>query len=337
MTLLDLTHFIKSGTMMKKLAPTLAVLAASLGLAASPALAQNYPSKPSRLVIPFAAGGGNDIVARVLAARLGQGFGQPMLVENRPGANGFVAPRAVADAAPDGYTILMGPTGPMSISPAIFSKMPYSPVKDFTPVTMVGSFPLILIVGSGLPVKSVAELVAMAKANPSKMNYGSTAATFQLTSELFNLRTGTVFQHIPYKSSADFNTAVMTGEITIAFTDPPPAIGMLKSGKIRGLAVTANKRHSFWPDIPTMAEAGVKDMEVTIWMGLFLPAGAPAAIVNRIHGELVKGMAEPDVRDKLIGLGVEPDGRSPAEFAKFHQADIARWTAIAKAANIKAD
>jgi tripartite-type tricarboxylate transporter receptor subunit TctC len=300
-------------------------------------MAQSYPSRPSRLVIPFAAGGGNDIVARVVAARLGQGFGQPMIVENRPGANGFIAPRAVADAPPDGYTILMGPTGPMSIAPAIFSKMPYSPIKDFTPVTMIGSFPLILIVSGGLPVKTVADLVAMAKANPSKMNYGSTAPTFQLTSELFNLRTGTAFQHIPYKSSAEFTTAVMTGEITIAFADPPPAIGMLKSGKIRGLAVTANKRHSFWPDIPTMAEAGISDMEVTIWMGLFLPAGAPAAIVNRIRDELVKGMAEPEIREKLIGLGIEPDGRPTAEFAKFHQADIARWTAIARTANITAD
>ncbi len=314
-----------------------AALIGAAGLANTSALAQAFPSKPLKLVIPFAAGGGNDIVARVIAARMGQGFNQAMIVENRPGANGFIAPRAVADAPPDGHTILMGPTGPMSISPAIFSKMPYSPITDFTPVTMVGSFPLILVVSGGLPVKTVAELVAMARANPSKMNYGSTAATFQLTSELFNLRTNTAFQHIPYKSSSDFNTAVMTGEITIAFTDPPPAIGMLKSGKIRGLAVTANKRHSFWPDIPTMAEAGVKDMEVTIWMGLFLPAGAPANIVNRIRDELVKGMAEPDIREKLIGLGVEPDGRSPAEFAKFHQADIARWTAIAKAANIKAD
>lgn len=320
---------------MKKLIVAAATCVATL--AATGALAQAFPSKPLKLVIPFAAGGGNDIVARVVAARLGQGFNQPMVVENRPGANGFIAPRAVADAPADGYTVLMGPTGPMSISPAIFSKMPYSPINDFTPVTMIGSFPLVLIVSGSLPVKSVADLVAMAKANPGKMNYGSTAATFQLTSELFNLRTGTAFQHIPYKSSGDFNTAVMTGEITIAFSDPPTLIGMLKSGKVRGLAVTANKRHSFWPDIPTMAEAGIKDMETTIWMGLFLPANAPSNIVTRIRDELVKGMNEPDIREKLIGLGIEPDGRSPAEFAKFLAADIARWTAVAKAANIKAD
>ena len=298
---------------------------------------QAYPSKPSRLVIPFAAGGGNDLVARVLTASLAKSFGQPYIVENRPGANGFVAPKHVADSAPDGYTVLMGPSGPMSVSPAIFSKMPYSPQKDFAPVTMVGSFPLILIVSQSLPVRNVAELVAYAKANPNKANYGSTAATFQLTSELFNLRTGAKFQHIPYKSSADFTTAVMTGEITIAFTDPPPAIGMLKSGKIRGLAVTAAKRHPFWPDVPTMAEAGIADMEVTIWMGLFLPAATPPTIVRRLRDEVAKAIGEPQVRGKLEGLGIAPVGNQPDEFAKFLAADIARWTKVAKTANIKAD
>jgi tripartite-type tricarboxylate transporter receptor subunit TctC len=316
---------------------TAVIAALAAVLWAAPAAAQQYPAKPVRLIIGFAAGGGNDIVGRVIGARLGSGLGQPFVIENRPGANGFIGPRAVADTAPDGYHLLMGPSGPMTISPAIFSKMPYNPLKDFAPVTMIGSFPLILVTGQSTPARTVAELVAFAKANPNKANYGSTAATFQLTSELFNQRVGTAFQHIPYKSSADFNTAVMTGEVTIAFTDPPPAIGMIKSGKLRGLAITAAKRHPFWPDVPTMAEAGVKDMEVTIFMGLFFPAGTPTAIVNRIHGEVAKGLSEPDVREKLAGLGVEPDGRSPAEFAKFLAADIAKWTAVAKAANIKAD
>jgi tripartite-type tricarboxylate transporter receptor subunit TctC len=314
-----------------------ALALAFLSLLAGASHAQQYPSKPVRMIIGFAAGGGNDIVGRVIGARLASGLGQPFIIENRPGANGFIGPKAVADTAPDGYHLLMGPSGPMTISPAIFSKMPYNPLKDFVPVTMIGSFPLILVTGQSTPARNVAELVAYARANPNKANYGSTAATFQLTSELFNQRVGTAFQHIPYKSSADFNTAVMTGEVTIAFTDPPPAIGMIKSGKLRGLAITAAKRHPFWPDVPTMAEAGVKDMEVTIFMGLFFPAGTPAAIVNRIHTEVAKGIAEPEVREKLAALGVEPDGRSPAEFAKFLAADIAKWTAVAKAANIKAD
>lgn len=297
--------------------------------------AQTYPTKPVRLVIPFAPGGGNDIVSRVVGARLASGLGQPFIIENRPGANGFIGPRAVADSPADGYTLLMGPSGPMSISPALFAKMPYSPVKDFAPVTMIGSFPLILVVGGGSPLKNVAELVAWAKANPSKANYGSTAATFQMVSELFNLKTGTQFQHIPYKSSADFNTAVMTGEITIAFTDPPPTIGMAKAGKLRPLAVTTLKRHPMFPDVPTMAEAGVKDVEATIWMGLFFPAGTPSPIVHRVRDEVAKSITETDIKEKLAGLGVEPDGRSPEDFARFLAEDIAKWITVAKAANMK--
>ncbi len=308
-----------------------------VALAAGALHAQAYPTKPVHVVVPFVAGGGNDLVGRVIAAKLAQTMGQPFLIENRGGANGFIGAKAVADAAPDGYTILMGPSGPMAISPAIFSKMPYSPVKDFVPVTMIGHFPLILVVSQSNPARNVAELVAQAKADPSKMNYASTAATFQLTSELFNLRTGTQFQHVPYKGSNEMTTAVMTGQVTIAFVDPPPAIGMLKSGKIRGLAVTGAKRHAFWPDIPTMAEAGIPDMEVKIWMGLFLPAGSLSAIVRRLYEEVAKGVHDPQVRERLAGLGIEPVGSSPEEFAKFFAEDSARWVMVAKAANIKAD
>jgi tripartite-type tricarboxylate transporter receptor subunit TctC len=215
--------------------------------------------------------------------------------------------------------------------------MPYAPLKDLAPVTMIGSYPLILVVSQSLPARTIAELVQYAKARPDKVNYGSTAATFQLASELFNLKSGTKFQHIPYKSSADFTTAVMTGEITIAFADPMPAIGLLKSGKIRGLAVTAAARHPFWPEVPTMAEAGVPDMEVTIFMGLFLPAATPRAIVQRLRDEVARGIADPDVREKLVGLGMVPAGNQPDEFAKFLAEDTARWTAVASSANIKAD
>lgn len=308
-----------------------------VALASGALYAQAYPTKPVHLVVPFVAGGGNDLVGRVLAAKLSTSMGQPFLVENRGGANGFIGAKAVADAAPDGYTMLMGPSGPMAISPAIYSKMPYSPAKDFIPVTMVGHFPLILVVTQSDPARNVAELVAAAKAHPEKANYGSTAATFQLTSELFNLRTGTKFQQIPYKGSNEMATAVMTGQVTIGFVDPPPAIGMLKSGKIRGLAVTGAKRHPFWPDIPTMAEAGIRDMEVKIWMGLFLPAGSPSAIVRRVYEEVAKAVRDPQVREKLAGLGIEPVGSSPEEFAKFFAEDSARWVMVAKTANIKAD
>lgn len=307
-----------------------------LGCAASQAQT-GFPSKPLRLIIPFAAGGGNDVVGRVVAGKLAQTLGQPVIAENRPGNNGFIGAKLVVDAAPDGYTIFMGPSGPISISPAIFEKMPYSPLKDFAPVTMIGSYPLILVVSSSLPARNVAELVQYAKARPTQVNYGSTAATFQLASELFNMKTGTKFQHIPYKSSSDFTTAAMTGEITIAFADPPPAIGLIRSGKIRGLAVTAATRHPFWPDIPTMAEAGIADMEVTIFMGLFLPAATPRPLVQRLRDEVAKGIAEPDARDRLQGLGLALSASQPDQFAKFIAEDIARWTVVAKAANIKGE
>lgn len=315
----------------------LACVLASTGLQAQTDAARGYPSKPMRLIVPFAAGGGNDVVGRVVSAKLAQAFGQPVIVENRPGNNGFIGAKLVADAAPDGYTILMGPSGPITVSPAIFSKMPYSPLKDFAPVTMIGAYPLVLVVSQALPVRTIAELVQYAQARPNQANYGSTSATFQLASELFNLKTGTKFQHIPYKSSAEFTTAAMTGEITFALADPPPAIGLIKSGKIRGLAVTAATRHPFWPDIPTMAEAGVPDMEVTIFMGLFLPAATPQAIVQRLRDEVARGIAEPDAREKLVALGIGPAGNQPDEFAKFLAEDTARWTAVARAANIKAD
>lgn len=315
----------------------LACVLASTGSQAQTDAARGYPSKPIRLIIPFAAGGGNDVVGRVVAAKLAQNLGQSVIAENRPGNYGFIGAKQVVDAAPDGHTMLMGPSGPIAISPAIFVKMPYSPLKDLAPVTMIGSYPLILVVSQSLPARTVAELVQYAKARPNQVNYGSTSATFQLTSELFNLKTGTSFQHIPYKSSAEFTTAAMTGEITIAFADPPPAIGLIRSGKVRGLAVTAATRHPFWPDIPTMAEAGVPDMEVTIFMGLFLPAATPRAIVQRLRDEVAKGIAEPDAREKLVALGVAPSGNQPDEFAKFLAEDTARWTLVARSANIKAD
>jgi tripartite-type tricarboxylate transporter receptor subunit TctC len=307
------------------------------GIGSSGAWAQAFPSKPLRLVIPFTTGGGNDIVARIVAAKMSDGLGQPVVVENRPGAQGIIAVENVAKSAPDGHSILMGPSGPMSINPAIYAKLPYNTLRDFQPISMIGSFPLILVVNPSTSVRSVKDLVEFARANPSKINYGSTAATFQLSSELFNLQTGTRFQHIPYKGSGDMVNAVMSGEITMALADPPPSAGPLKGGKIRGLAITASARHPSWPDLPTLAEAGVPGMDITIWMGLFVPTGTPAAIVTRLHQELVRVLALPDVRERMAGLGVDPSGMSPEEFTKRVAADIARWTRVAREANVKAE
>ena len=309
----------------------------AIGLGSNGAWAQAFPSKPLRLVIPFTTGGGNDIVARIVAAKMSDGLGQPVVVENRPGAQGIIAVENVAKSAPDGHSILMGPSGPMSINPAIYAKLPYNTLRDFQPISMIGSFPLILVVNPSTSVRSVKDLVEFARANPSKINYGSTAATFQLSSELFNLQTGTRFQHIPYKGSGDMVNAVMSGEITMALADPPPSAGPLKGGKVRGLAITASARHPSWPDLPTLAEAGVPGMDITIWMGLFVPTGTQNAIVTRLHQELVRVLALPDVRERMAGLGVDPSGMSPEEFTKRVAADIARWTRVAREANVKAE
>jgi tripartite-type tricarboxylate transporter receptor subunit TctC len=332
------------------IAAGLVVAAGLLAGAGQPAIAQGtpssppqseaasgYPDKPIHLVIPFAAGGGNDIVARIVGGKLAEAWGQPVLVENKPGAQGIVAVEYVRKSAPDGLTVLMGPSGPTTGNPAIYEKLPYSTLRDFIPVTMISSFPLILVVNASLPVKSVTDLVRYAKEHPNSVNYGSTAALFQLASELFNQKTGTHFQHIPYKSSGDFVNAVLANEVTIAFADPPPATGPLRAGRLRALAVTSATRNHALPDVPTLAEAGVPGMTFTLWMGIFVPTGTASAIVQRLHDEIARIVALPDVVERFAALGVDPVGMPSAEFAKVVADDIARWTAVAKAANIKAE
>ncbi len=301
------------------------------------ALAQDYPSKPIRIVVGYAAGGGNDIIVRVLAPHMQEGFRQPVVVENRPGAQGIIANELVAKAAPDGYTLLMGPSGPMTMNPGLYAKLPYDSLRDYAPITMIGSFPLILAVGRDLPVKDVKELVAYAKANPQKANYGASAAPFQLAAELFNQRTGTKFQHIPYKSSGESVNAVISGQVTMTIADPPPVVGPLKGGRVRGLAVTSAKRHPAFPDLPTLAEAGVKDIEVMLWTAFLAPAGTPPPVVTRIRDEVARVVKLPDVRERFAGMGIDPVANSPEEFRRIMAADIAKWTAVAKAANIKAE
>jgi len=314
---------------------TAAGLAGQAAAQSDPAL--SFPTRPIRLVIPFAPGGGNDILARVLAPKMAAALGQPVVVENKPGAQGIIGVELVMKSPPDGYTVLVGPSGPMTGNPAIYTKLPYDPIRDFVPVTMIGSIPLILVVNSSLPVKSVQELVAYAKAHPKSVNYSSVAALFQLTSELFNQKTGTHFQQIPYKSSGDAVNAVISGEVTIMFSDPPPAAGQIKTGRLRGLAISTPNRHPSWPNIPTLAETGISDMAFVTWFGLFLPANTPASIARKLRDEVARAISLPDVRERFAALGVDPSGMPGDQFGKVLAADIARWTAVAKAANIKAD
>jgi tripartite-type tricarboxylate transporter receptor subunit TctC len=299
--------------------------------------ARNFPSKPIRIIVGYAAGGGNDIVVRLIAPKMAEGLGQPVIVENKPGAQSIVAAEYVAKAAPDGYTLLMGASGPIAMNPATYSKLPYSPLRDFVPISMIGSFPLIMVVNPALPIRSVKDLVAYAKANPDQANYGASAAPFQLASELLNLRTGARFAYIPYKGSNESINAVMSGQVTMTISDPPPATGPLLGGRVRGLAVTSAARHPAWPDLPTMAEAGIPDIEIVLWSGLLAPAGTPAAIVRKLQDEVARVVRLAEIRERLAALAIDPVGNTSEEFARIIAADIAKWTAVARAANIKAD
>lgn len=299
--------------------------------------ARNFPERPVRIVVPFGAGGGTDTIARVIAAKMSESFGHQVLVENRPGAQGVVASEFVRKAAPDGYTILIATSGPMAANAAIHSKLPYHPLRDFTPVTMIGTYPVIMVVNSSLPVNSVQELIAYAKARPDKVNYGSSGSLGQLVSELFNQQAGTRFQYIPYKSSGDFVGALLSNEVTMALSDTPPVSGQVRAGKLRALAITSASRHHAWPDVPTMAEAGLPDFVVEFWNGFFVPVRTPPPIVHNLHAEIARVIALTDVRERLNGLGVDPAAMPGEEFAKVISADITRWTAVARAAHIKAD
>ena len=311
---------------------TSAVAAFSLSAAAQ----ENYPNKPIRVVIGYSAGGGNDIIVRVMTPELSKGLGQPVIVDNKPGAQSIIAAEHVAKQPADGYTILMGPSGPMTINPATYSKLPYDPVRDFTPISMICSFPLLLVVDPKLPVKNVKELIAYAKANPGKSNYASSAGIFQVASEMFKQRTGTNIEMITYKSSGESAQAVISGQVMMTLIDPPPVSGPLKSGTLRGIAVTSPQRHPSWPDLPTLKEAGV-DMEVPVWTAFFAPAKTPPAIVARLQKEVARVVQTPEVKERFASMGLDPVGGSSADLGKQVASDIQKWTAVAKAANIKND
>jgi tripartite-type tricarboxylate transporter receptor subunit TctC len=318
---------------MIRLLIALSALVFNLPLAAQEA----YPNKPIRILVGYAAGGGNDIIVRVMQPELQKGLGQPVIIENKPGAQGIIAAELAARSAPDGYTIMMGPSGPMTINPATYSKLPYSPTRDFAPISMICEFPLLVTVDAKLPVNSVRELIAYAKANPGKSNYASSAGIFQITTEMFKQRTGTAIEMIPYKSSGESVQAVLGGQVMMTIVDPPPATGALKAGTLRALAVTSGKRHPSWPELPTLIEAGVPDMEVPVWTAFFAPAKTPPAIVARLQQEVARVVQTQEVRDRFAAMGLDPVGGSSEDLGRRMARDIEKWTAVAKAANIKND
>lgn len=301
----------------------------------APALAQTpYPDRPIRIVVGFTPGGGNDIIARVFGQKLSESLGQPVVIENKPGAGAIVATEYVARSAPDGYTLLVGASGAMVINPAVYEKLNYDTVRDFKPVSVLGSFPLILIVSAKSPHKTLADLVAYAKAHPDKANYSSSSAAFQLATELFKQKTGVPMQMIPYKGANDSVTAVIAGDVTATIADAGPVTSQVNGGNARALAVAAPVRAESLPDVPTMKEAGA-DVEAVLWSGILVPAATPPDIVAKLEAEFIRIARLPDVVSRLKQLNIDSVGNSSPEFSRIIAADLERWKAVARAGNIK--
>ena len=297
----------------------------------------NFPSKPVRLVVGFPPGGANDVLARLIGARMQEAWGQTVLVDNKPGANAIIGTELVAKSAPDGYTLLIGASGAMTFNPGLYDKLPYDPVRDFAPVTMLGSFPLVLAVNPSLPAQSVKELIAFARAAPGKLNYGAGSTPFQLAAEMFKLQADLRINHIPYKGSAATVTAAMANDVQLTFVDAPPALAQIKGGRLRALAVTSRTRAAVLPEVPTMIEAGLGQYEVVLWTSLFAPAGTPRPVLEAIHAQAVKALQVPEVRERMAALGIDPVGNTPEQLGAILKADLEKWTAVAKSAGVKAE
>ena len=312
------------------------IAALALALAAGAAAQGSYPGGPVKLVVGFPPGGANDILGRLVGAKLQDAWGQPVLVENKPGANAIIATEFVAKSAPDGHTLLVGASGAMTFNPGLYDKLPYDPVRDFAPVTLLGSFPLVLAVHPSLPVQSVKELIAHARDAGGKLNYAAGSTPFQLAAELFKMQAGVSIAHVPYKGSAAAVNSVMANDTQLTFVDAPPVVGQIRGGRLRGLAVTSSTRAASLPELPTMAEAGMADFEVVLWASLFAPAGTPRPVIDRIQQQVAKTLQMADVRERLLGLGITPVGNTPDELSAILKADLEKWTRVAKSAGVKA-
>jgi tripartite-type tricarboxylate transporter receptor subunit TctC len=308
---------------------------AAIAFAQAPA----YPTKPIRLVVPFPAGGTTDILARAAAQKLTEAWGQPVVVDNRPGAGGNIGSELVAKAAPDGYTLEMGTVGTHAINASLYAKMPYDHVKDFFPVILVAGVPNVLVVHPSVPVNSVAELIAYAKANPGKLNFASSGngTSIHLSAELFKVMSGVQMAHVPYKGSAPAVQDLLGGQVQLMFDNLPSALPHIKGGKLRALAVTSAQRAPVLPDVPTIAEAGLPGFEASSWFGVLAPAGTPPAIVAKLNAEIAKWLASPEAKEKLQAQGANVAGGPPEEFAKHIAAETAKWAKVVKESGAKID
>jgi tripartite-type tricarboxylate transporter receptor subunit TctC len=309
----------------------------ALGLAA-PAFAQPYPSKPVRFIVTFAAGGGTDLLARTVAPRLSDGLGQPVVVENRAGANGAIGADFVAKSAPDGYTLCVCAAGTLAIGPHL-TKQPFDPLKDLAPVSLLANSPFVVTVNPGVKANTLRELIALAKAQPGKINFGSSGngGSPHLSTELFKSMAGVDMVHVAYKGLGPGIADLMGGQIQVMFADVNLVVPHIKSGKLRALAFTGAHRSPALPDLPTVAEAGVPGYAAGTWYGVLAPAGTPAPIVARLSDEIRKALALPEVQSALIAQGVEPAGTTPAQFADYLRDEHAKWGKVIREAKIKID
>ena len=310
-----------------------------LMLAAPGAWAQAYPVKPVRIVVPFPPGGTSDILARTIGPRLSTEWGQPVVVDNRPGAAGNIAAEHVARAPGDGYTLFITTVGIHAIHPSLYSKLPFDPLRDFTPVTNLVMLPSVLAVHPSIPVRSVTELIALAKKRPGDLSYSSAGSGSQphLTAELFKTMTGVDLLHVPYKGAAQQLTDLVAGHVALTFATAPSAVPFIKGGQMRAIGVSSGKRASALPDVPTIAEAGVPGYEAVGWNGMVAPANLPAPVLEKVNATVVKAFNLPEVRNRMISLAAEPVTTTPAQFGAYIKAEIAKWAKVVKASGARLD
>lgn len=314
-------------------------IAASLALACGPAVAQTYPHKPIRFIAPNGLGGTTDLVTRSIAQKLSDALGQQVVVDNRPGSGGILGTEIVARAPADGYTLLMGTAGNLAISPNLYKKIAYDPIRDFSPVTQISASAYMLVVHPALSVRSVKDLVALAKSKPGTLNYASAGSGTggHLSMELFRSTTGINMVHVPYKGGMAGLTEVLGGQVQAMFNGIPSTLPLARANRLRALAVTTAKRSSAAPELPTVAESGYPSYESTSWTAIMVPAGTPREIITRLHGEVVRALAAPEVKERLVADGAEPVGSTPAELATYIKAELVKWAKVIKQSGARAD
>jgi tripartite-type tricarboxylate transporter receptor subunit TctC len=315
------------------------VVAAQLMVHVSAEAQTRYPDKSVRVVVPAPPGSAPDFLVRFVGQKLSEAWGQPVVIDNVVGASGNIGTERVAKAPADGYTLLFNTIGPIAVNVSLFDKLPYDPVKDLAPISLVAKMPNILTVNPAVPVKNLAELIALAKKEPGRLRYGTAGpgTTQHLSGELLNTLAGIQLVGVPYKSSAQMTTDALGGQIEVLFHNAPVLLPHLKSGGLRGIAITSAKRSAAAPELPTMAEAGVPGFEITAWFGFMAPRGTPQAIIAKIHADVARIVASPEVHERILSQASEPVGNSPEEYAAFISEEIAKWRAVIKQANVKAE